>query len=268
MTNKEIIQASLLDILFENRNKAYGAYALRKTYNHRMQWSLGICLGIALLLVMLNFIKGGHKIINEPTTDSVFLTTIEIPKDKPKDIERPRPQKTVQPQVAQIQNTPIKIVDNNVKVNVPTNEDLQKALTSTKTTDGLPPDGTPQKIIEPVTGTDNGNTNKPEPEKPVLPSFSAKFPGGNDALAEFLKRYLVTPDELEADQKKTVLVRFMVDEDGSISKAEIVQSGGNSFDKEVLRVIRKMPKWIPAQQNGLKVSSYFTQSVTFIAVEQ
>ena len=54
MTNKEILQADLLDILFENRNKAYGAYALRKNYNHRLQWALGISLSLVLFLSMLD----------------------------------------------------------------------------------------------------------------------------------------------------------------------------------------------------------------------
>jgi protein TonB len=57
MTNKEILQADLLDILFENRNKAYGAYALRKNYNHRLQWALGISLSLTLFLVTIGFQK-------------------------------------------------------------------------------------------------------------------------------------------------------------------------------------------------------------------
>ena len=53
MTNNEILYADLLDILFENRNKAYGAYALRKNYNHRLQWALGISLSLVFLLLII-----------------------------------------------------------------------------------------------------------------------------------------------------------------------------------------------------------------------
>jgi len=60
----------------------------------------------------------------------------------------------------------------------------------------------------------------------------------------------------------------MVDVDGSISKTEIVQSGGERFDKEVIRVLKKMPKWIPAEQNNVKVPVYFTQVVTFVGIDQ
>jgi protein TonB len=59
----------------------------------------------------------------------------------------------------------------------------------------------------------------------------------------------------------------MVDVDGVISNTEIMQSGGDKYDKEVIRVLRKMPKWIPALQNGIKVATYFVQPVTFMGVE-
>src|SRR5215470_4292766 len=63
MTNKEILQADLLDILFEHRNKAYGAYALRKNYNDRLHWALGISLGsVFILILILN-----HKANSSPS---------------------------------------------------------------------------------------------------------------------------------------------------------------------------------------------------------
>ena len=84
----------------------------------------------------------------------------------------------------------------------------------------------------------------------------------------FLNRHLRTPDELEAGQKRTVLVRFAVSVEGSVTQFEIVQSGGPAFDNEVIRVLKKMPKWKPAVQNGQNVSVMFTQPVTFVAYEE
>ena len=101
-------------------------------------------------------------------------------------------------------------------------------------------------------------------------SFSqsdAQYPGGKEAFAKFLTKYLITPGELEAGEKKTVLVRFMVDADGTISKTEVLQSDGEDYSREVIRVLAKMPKWIPAMQNGTKVATWFTQPVSFIGVE-
>ncbi len=84
----------------------------------------------------------------------------------------------------------------------------------------------------------------------------------------FLNRYLSTPDELEAGQKRNVVVRFSVGTDGTISQFEIMQSGGDTFNNEVIRVLKKMPKWKPAVQNGHHVPVMFTQPVTFMAYEE
>jgi len=60
MTNKEILQADMLDILFEHRNKLYGAYALRKTYSSRLGLALGVALSLVLLFLLMSFIKKGR----------------------------------------------------------------------------------------------------------------------------------------------------------------------------------------------------------------
>jgi protein TonB len=271
MTNKEILNADVLDILFENRNKTYGAYALRKEYNHRLGWALGGCLGFCLLLVMINYFgnkNSANSIFNN--NPDVIVSVIDIPKDKPKEPEIEKPKD--QPQKAEVKsNAIIRIVDNNTKTDMPTQEDVKNSLVSDETTDGDPDD----RIAKATLNTNNNNGDNDQKGNAVDNSrgfepkeVSAQYPGGKDAFAAFLSKYLVTPDELEAGEKKTVLVRFMVDVDGSISKTEIVQSGGDKFDKEVTRVLRKMPKWIPAQQNGIKVATYFTQPVTFIGIEQ
>ena len=94
------------------------------------------------------------------------------------------------------------------------------------------------------------------------------YPGGLQAFKAYLSGHLVVPEELEPGEKKTVVVHFLVDIDGSISRIEIIQSGGNNFDKEVIRVLSKMPKWNAAVQNGHKVAVPFTQPITFVGIEQ
>src|SRR5439155_11103135 len=82
MTNKEILQADLLDILFENRNKAYGAYALRKNYNHRLHWAMGISLSLVFFLSMISLgRKNSENAVYKDKRD-VVLSTVEIPKPK------------------------------------------------------------------------------------------------------------------------------------------------------------------------------------------
>src|ERR1700730_10449913 len=103
MTNKEILQADLLDIIFENRNKAYGAYALRKTYHYRLQWALGISLSLIFLLLMIRFGKENPGGEDDRKKSEVILSTIEIP--KPKTVETSQFKKP--PEAAQIRDTRI-----------------------------------------------------------------------------------------------------------------------------------------------------------------
>lgn len=90
------------------------------------------------------------------------------------------------------------------------------------------------------------------------------FPGGEEALRRFFMRYLQTPDELEEGGKVRVVIRFVVGKDGSLSAYDISQSGGQVFDAEVVRVLKKMPKWTPGIQNGRPVAVYFNLPVTFM----
>lgn len=94
------------------------------------------------------------------------------------------------------------------------------------------------------------------------------FPGGIAAWLNFLKKYLQSPEELDAGQKVEVRVNFRIDKEGTLSGFEIVQSGGKLFDKEVLRVMKKMPGWIPALQNQSRVAVYYTQPVIFMGVKE
>ena len=99
MTNKEILQADMLDILFEHRNKLYGAYALRRNYNHRMGIALAVSLSVVLLLIASSFIekKDSNSYDTLQLQDSVILRTYEVPKN-PKPEEK-RIIKMIQPNI-------------------------------------------------------------------------------------------------------------------------------------------------------------------------
>ena len=101
-------------------------------------------------------------------------------------------------------------------------------------------------------------------QKKSLLLFPAAFLPGSF----FLHRYLQTPDELEAGQKLEVRVRFWIDTDGPVSRFDILQSGGSAFDKEVLRLMKKMPRREPAMQNNNKIAVAYTQPVIFVDVEE
>jgi protein TonB len=282
MTNNEIMQASLLDILFEKRNKDYGAYALRRTYNHRLIIAIIISLGLVSCLLFLNSFhkKSEPPIVSIVKKDSVVIRLIEIPIEKPKEPEAPKEPETVQrpkelkqplEKISRVKFTNKMIIkpDHKVKITeVPINTDLKNKIISninTKGEDEIKKEKTTSETKITGNGTDKDQTVNsgfiPEEKAP-------EFPGGKDALIRFLKLNLITPEELQVGEKKTVEIRFKVGTDGLVSDLEILKSGGSSFDKEVIRVCKKMPRWKPAVQNGGNISVSYLLPVTFIGVEQ
>jgi protein TonB len=269
MTNKEILQADLLDILFEHRNKLYGAYALRKTYSHRLGIALGVALSTVLLFILMSFInkkdseKGRRK-----HDDIVKLTQLVIPPDKQKEPEPP-PKEKQKPPTAEVDYQAPKIVeDDKVKEVLPDLNAIDNANISDKNLDGdKPTDIANDKTVS----NGDGDAIVKEPERndaPPLPSRNPSFPGGPAAWLTFLQRYLQAPADVEPGDRIEVQVRFWIDVDGSVSRAEIIKSGGSAFDKEVLRVMKKMPKWEPALQAGRPIAVAYQQPVIFIGQEQ
>ncbi len=91
-----------------------------------------------------------------------------------------------------------------------------------------------------------------------------EFPGGNDALKQYLAKKIRYPKSAyQKDIEGKVVVRFIVEPDGSISDPEIINSLDPDCDKETLRVIGKMPRWHPGRQNGAFVAAYYVLPVSF-----
>lgn len=282
MTNKEIMQSSLLDILFENRNKDYGAYALRRTYNHRLIISIAAALGLATCLMLLNSFHKKDEPSSVPAVrkDSVVIHIIEIPIEKPKEPDPPkepeaseRPKELKQPleKISRIKFTNKMEIkpDQKVKVTeVPINEDLKNKIISNVNTKGE--DETKKtKTTDETKVTGNGTDKNQNVSSNFIPEEMApEFPGGKDALIRFLKINLVTPEELQVGEKVAVEIRFKVGIDGLVTDLEITKSGGSAFDREVIRVCKKMPRWKPAIQNGGNISVSYLLPITFVGIEQ
>jgi TonB family protein len=93
---------------------------------------------------------------------------------------------------------------------------------------------------------------------------TARFPGGNEAMLRYLKTNLVYPEDgLEPGETRLVVAKFLISTDGTASDVQIIQSAGNGFDEEVVRVLKKMPKWEPQLKNGAPVAARVTQHVSF-----
>jgi protein TonB len=265
MTPREFLRAHLLDIIFENRNKDYGAYALRRNYNHRLWIALLAGLLIAVMVFLFSLV-GGKKssaVISFQPDNEVIIKTVDFTPEKPEPLIRPQ-----QRPAATIHDATIRIVPNHVPTDVPTEDEMEGKQTSTITTEGTAYINT--EATQPGIVTNNPVNQPPANTIPnqELSHRDASFPGGPEVLKKFLSDHLVPPSELEPGDMVRVEVRFTIEKNGKVSGFEIVTSGGREYDREVIRVCRRMPNWIPAQQNGIGVPVHYVLPVTFIGLEQ
>src|SRR5262245_61599051 len=178
MTNKEILQADLLDILFEHRNKLYGAYALRKTYAHRLGLALGVALSTVLLLILMSFIKRADESSESVKDDrGVKLVQIEIPKpdESERPVERPKPK----PPQAEVDYQQIIVVpDSKADTMIASIDDIVNANIGNKNIDG----DKPTDIAKPVSeSSGSGDIQQREPQEEndaTIPNRHPEFPGG------------------------------------------------------------------------------------------
>jgi periplasmic protein TonB len=271
MNPESILRADMLDIVFENRNKQYGAYELRIHYERRLRNALAImlstvCFTCIAICIGTHFFHQANSII-KIFDDGIREVSIVKPLDpSSREIIRPKKQQLINKPVATVKSDLPRIVqDKFVDKSLPETTDISLKQIGTETKPGELAGS-----YEQVTANGNGNSGeiKNEAAEPTIYStaeFMPEFPGGQAALQKFLSTNIRMAKDLEPGTKIKVLAKFVVDENGNISVMQTIQSGGAEFDHEVLRVLKKMPRWKPGKQNGRNVSVYFTLPVIFQA---
>jgi protein TonB len=276
MKQDKILGSDLIDIIFDDRNKEYGAYALRKGYDNRMMTALGTGLLLVVIFIVATA-AGKKKEVKEPDIpkkEEMLFRTVVMPMEKIKAPEAPKEpvkQKPVKKRATIKYTTPPVIKkDNAVTTPMVPNKELDNKDIAAKTEAGKTADKvvvTDKPAIVTSTGTGTAGSGASQPDF-VAEEKDPEFPGGTLALRQFLSRNLDTPEDLENGEKKLVRIKFQVGKDGTVTAFEIVTSAGNEFDSEVVRVCKKMPRWKPAVQNGINVPVSYVLPVTFIGVDE
>jgi protein TonB len=270
MEVNKILTADFLDILFEGKNKEYGAYELRKTYNRRITIAVAIMIAICVLAFLMSvFANRKGKDDNAPVViQDVSLENVKQEEKKPEPPPPPPPPKVEPPKIEIKQFTPPKIVkDEEVKEPPPKQEELEKTTIGTINQEGVQTD----VVAPPVESKGTGVVEAPKVTEDYDKEFKtvqiqAKFPGGPDAWTKYLQRNLQSdvPTENGAPPGSyTVVVSFLVDKDGNISEVKAENDPGYGTSAEATRVISRGPKWIPAVQNGRNVIYRQKQAITF-----
>ncbi len=272
MDVNKILSADFLDILFDGRNKEYGAYELRKSYNKRLTVAIVAMMAIAVLIFVGSVIsKEAAK--NRKAQAEVKDVELEAVKEQPKDQPPPPPPPPKAPEPPKVEIakfTPPKIVpDEEVKEDEkpPEIEKLEEAKIGTINQEGTKDDGI---VAPPVESQGTGDVVAPKAvEEDYDKVFTkvenpAEFPGGPDAWRRYLERNLQYPEAAqESGTQGVVRVQFIVDKEGNISEVQALNDPGDGLAEEAVRIIKKGPKWTPAEQNGRKVIYRHIQAITF-----
>ncbi|MCI6618356.1 MAG: TonB family protein [Prevotella sp.] len=273
MAKIDLIQDEWVDLIFEGRNKNYGAYRLRKGTTKRNIISIISVIVLAVIAFAAMAIKNivdenARKVAAQQVTE---LSTLNQPKKKAevkqKKIEV-EPEKVVERVKSSIKFTaPVIKKDNEVKPEdeIKTQDQLMENKAAIGSFD--------------VKGNDDANGEvlkakeviaQPEPPKQEenkvfdVVEQMPSFPGGNSALMEYLHnnvKYPVVAQENGVQGR--VVVSFVVEKDGSITDVRVVRSVDPSLDREASRVVSSMPKWIPGKQNGSAVRVKYNVPVSF-----
>lgn len=240
------------EIIFENRNRKYGAYDLRRKYI--LTACLSVLSGVslyALLTILFTIVAPETATAKSEEQINVVLTPDNLI-DPNKII--PVPEKPVP---AAPENKYIKpdVVDDTV--------DIDQAMISTDLAAIVVSDGEVTDVIDSVIFVPV--TNEPEePEPFTFVKEMPEFPGGSDALLKFIAENTKYPEvAIENNIQGRVFVKFAVMANGSVSRIEIMRSVHPLLDKEAERVVSSMPLWKPGKQNGIPVPVWFTVPVDF-----
>ena len=269
MDANQILKSDILDILFDGKNKEYGAYDLRRTYNKRISLALIITFSLIVFFIVVSAIANNMKPSDVPVemiANETVLQQIQ-PDEPPPPPPPPPPQAPPPPPVATVQFTPPKVAkDEEVVKPPPEIKEIEEAKVDVKTVVGTkdigivaPPSGEvgTQMLAAPV-------EKKEDPDRVFTKvEIEAQFPGGPQKWAQYVQRAISNEiDEFGDGDFGTCVVKFIVDKNGVVSDVEATTMKGTKLAQVAVNAIRKGPKWTPAEQNGRKVNAYRLQPVT------
>ena len=270
------------DIVFEGKNKEYGAYQLRQTSPRRHSkaiiWVLVVLFILVVALVTKVIVQGVMEKRAKEMMAQVDMTAVDIGdegdmeeeeemiQEIPQDLPEPEPEVQQEDQVTASQM--LTELDLTANVDRDKEVDIDKAMEDTRVISNQDFEGLEDLNKEKVVTTVVEEKPKPAaPEGPVnmaMVEQKPQFPGGDAEMYKWLGNQIVYPPQAaEEGVSGKVTVSFIVEKDGSISNVTVVRGKHPALDKEAVRVVSKMPKWIPGKNNGAPVRVTYMLPVTF-----
>ncbi len=269
MEKQHAIALSLNDLVFENRNKHYGAYQLRQSYENHLRRAAFMGTGIFVAVFLLLSHLFGHapevEIIPYNTCHGFnFDEPYKVTEIAQPEVKLPKPPKAkLVATVAFVELTPGKIEKANEKDRPTRLDELDGRAIGSVTQEGdFAGENSPLGFSDKDGGS--GETITPEPAAETIFLTAEQmpaFPGGDAALAQFLSRHLRFP--ASACVSGVVYVSFVISRDGAVTDVKILKGIEEYCDAEAVRVVSKMPNWNPGRQNGRSVSVRYAIPIRF-----
>ena len=273
MSKVDLIDKNWVELVFDGRNKEYGAYVLRKETGMRNIKSM--LLVFAVIIAIMAGVAAKVAIENAFPKKVAIETDVELTKlaeKKEVKVEKKAPVKVEEQKVVEKVKSSVKFTppvikkDDEVKPEeeLKSQEDLNKTNTAIGSFDVKGNDETGGEVLKAKEVIAQPEPPKEEETKvfdvvEVMPTF----PGGQQALFEWLSKNIKYPVVAEENGVQgRVIVTFVVERNGSITDVQVAKSVDPSLDKEAVRVVKAMPHWIPGKQNGSAVRVKFTVPVT------
>lgn len=274
MSKIDLISSDWVDLVFEGRNKAYGAYRLRKSTTKR---NILAMVAVVLLLIVAFIILTVKNFVDEQRakvamTQVAELTNYKQPEKKAEVKQKKvevEPERVVERVKSSIKFTaPVIKKDEEVKPDeeLKTQDELMSTKTAIGTFDVKGNDDANGEVLKAKEVIAEPEPPKHEEENKVFDIVEQQplFPGGPAALMKYLSEHTKYPVVAQENGVQgRVTVQFVVEKDGSISDVHVLRGVDPLLDKEAVRVVKSMPRWTPGKQNGINVRVNYRVPVLF-----
>ena len=276
MSQIDLIDNRWSDLMFENRNKEYGAYVLRRQTTARNIKSIIAVLIIFALVMVYMVAKNAYDDYQAKHQAQTQVTELTALQEQKKEAKVERKEVVKQEKIEQV----VEKVKSSIKFTAPVikKDDEVRPEDEMKSQDEIMNSKVAVGFANVIGNDENGEVLKAkealvtEPVKPKeeenkvfdVVEQMPSFPGGMAALMAYLQKSIKYPPVAEENGiQGRVVCTFVVERDGSVTDVRVAKSVDPSLDKEAVRVVSAMPRWIPGKQNGQSVRVKYTLPVTF-----
>lgn len=267
MAKIDLTSLEWCNLIFVGKNKEYGAYKMRMDSPKRHNWAMIIVVILALVGFSIpKLVQMAKPEQREVMTEVTNLSQLDQPEVKQEEMKKVEPLAPPPPALKSSIKFTTPVIKKDEEVNQDDEIKTQQELTETKVAISIADvKGNDEEHGKDIADLKQVVTQQVEEEKPYeMVEQMPTFPGGQEALLKYITSNLRYPTiAQENGVQGSVICQFVVDRDGSVKNVRVVRSLDPSCDKEAVRVIQSLPKWIPGKQNGRAVPVYYTVPIRF-----